>query len=86
MASAALSALIEYSIIKEKSNLLCSFISLIKLHFKHISILHFAYCELSAMLESRKKDGVYDCPAIADSQPCMFFLFLVTFYHAHDIS
>ena len=37
MASAALSALIEYSIIKEKSNLLCSFISLIKLHFKHIN-------------------------------------------------
>lgn len=38
------------------------------------------------MLESRKNDDVYDCAAIADSQPCMFFLFLVTFYHAHDIS
>ena len=38
------------------------------------------------MLESRKRDGVYDCPAIAYSQPCMFFLFMVTFYHAHDIS
>lgn len=38
------------------------------------------------MLESHKKDDVYDCPAIADSQPCMFFLFLVTFYRAHDIS
>ena len=47
---------------------------------------HASLCALSAMLESRKKDDVYDCPAIAYSQPCMFFLFMVTFYHAHDIS
>ena len=38
------------------------------------------------MLESRKKNDVYDCPTIADSLQCMFFLFLVTFYHVHDIS
>lgn len=62
MASAALSAFIEYSIIKEKSNLLCSFISLIKLQFKHISILHFANCIISEMLQLKIRATVYIWP------------------------
>ena len=54
-----ISAFIEYSIIKETSNLLSSFISLIKLQFKHISILHFANWQISEMLELNKRAAMY---------------------------